>query len=83
MKEGERLFAFVDDIYVVCAERAGEVYLVLEQQLREEPGINIHQGKTKLRNRQRNLKRFCGEAIGRCPRPSMDDFKVEGPNSVV
>ena len=52
LKEGERLFAFLDDIYVVCApERVGEVYLVLEQQLREKPGINIHQGKTKLWNK--------------------------------
>ena len=52
LKEGERLFAFLDDIYVVCApERVGEVYLVLEQQLREKPGVNIHQGKTKLWNK--------------------------------
>ena len=41
--------AFLDDICVVCApERVGEVYLVLEQQLREKPGINIHLGKTKI-----------------------------------
>ena len=52
LKEGGRLSAFLDDIYVVCApERVGEVYLVLEQQLREKPGINIHQGKTKLWNK--------------------------------
>ena len=47
MKEGERLFAFLDDKNVVCApERVGEVYLVLEQQLREKPGV-----KTKLWNK--------------------------------
>ena len=51
LKTDERLFAFLDDIYVVCPpERVGEVNLVLEQQLRVHTGINIHQGKTKLWN---------------------------------
>ena len=49
LKEGERLFAFLDDIYVICSPaRVGEVYAILEKALREKTSINIHQGKTKL-----------------------------------
>ena len=34
--EGEFLFAFLDDVYAVCApERVGEVYMALEKALRE------------------------------------------------
>ena len=52
LQEGERLFAYLDDIYVVCApERVGKVYLILEERLRTKTGINIHLGKTKLWNR--------------------------------
>ena len=52
LKEGERLFAFFDDIYVVCSSaRVGEVYAILDKALREKTGINIHQGKTKLWNK--------------------------------
>ena len=51
LKDGERMFAFLNHLYVVCGpERFGEVYFVLEQQLREKPGI-IHHGKTKLWNK--------------------------------
>ena len=40
--EGERLFAFLDDIYVVCApSRVGEVYLLLQRHLLEQ---NRHTG---------------------------------------
>ena len=52
LQEGERLFAYLDDIYVVCApERVGKVYLILEERLRTKTGINVHLGKTKLWNR--------------------------------
>ena len=41
LQEGERLFAYLDDIYVVCApERVGKVYLILEECLRTKKGIN-------------------------------------------
>ena len=51
LKEGERLFAFLDDIYVVCSpDRIGQIYLFLEEQLRVKTGISIQQGKTKLWN---------------------------------
>ena len=46
--EGERLFAFLDDIYIVCApSRVGEVYMLLQRHLLERTGI---QGKTKIWN---------------------------------
>ena len=33
--EGERLFAFLDDIYVVCSpDKIGQIYLLLAEQLR-------------------------------------------------
>ena len=52
LQEGERLFAHLDDIYVMCApERVEKVYLILEECLRTKTGINIHLGKTKLWNR--------------------------------
>ena len=39
LQEGERLFAYLDDIYVVCApERVGKVYLILEEHLRTKTG---------------------------------------------
>ena len=51
LKEGERLFAFLDDIYVVCSpDRIGQICLLLEEQLRVKTGISFHQGKTKLWN---------------------------------
>ena len=51
LREGERLFAFLDDIYVVCSpERVGAVYESLEHALRTKVVINIHLGKTKLWN---------------------------------
>ena len=50
--EGEFLFAFLDDVYAVCApERVGEVYMALEKALREQAGIQLHEGKTKVWNK--------------------------------
>ena len=48
LQEGERLFAYLDDIHVVCApERVWKVYLILEECLRTKTGINIHLGQNK------------------------------------
>ena len=50
--EGEFLFAFLDDVYAVCApERVGEVYMLLEKALREQAGIQLHEGKTRIWNK--------------------------------
>ena len=49
--EGERLIAFLDDIYVVCSpSRVGEVHALLQRHLWEQTGIRVHQGKTKIWN---------------------------------
>ena len=51
LRAGERLFAFLDDIHVVCSpERVGDVYKLVEHALRTKTGISIHLGKTKLWN---------------------------------
>ena len=49
LKEGERLFPFLDDICVVCSPaRVGEVYEILEKALREKTGINIPPGEDQV-----------------------------------
>ena len=50
--EGERLFAFLDDIYVICKpERVADVHNVLERCLFHHARIHVHHGKTKMWNR--------------------------------
>ena len=50
--EGEQLFAFLDDLYVVCKpERVGEVHGILSQKLWEHARISLHAGKTKVWNK--------------------------------
>ena len=52
MEDGERLFAFLDDVYVVtCPERVGKVYRIFETALRVFSCIRIHNGKTKIWNK--------------------------------
>ena len=49
--QGERLFAFLDDIYVVTSpERVGEVYALLSTHLLRCSSIRIHVGKTQVWN---------------------------------
>ena len=48
----ERIFAFMDDIYLVChPERVEAVYEIVRQELRVHANIDIHSGKTKIWNR--------------------------------
>ena len=52
LQEGEYLFAFLDDIYLVTSpERTGPVYAILEEALRAHACIQVHIGKTKVWNR--------------------------------
>ena len=52
LREGEHLFAFLDDVYVLCQpERAREVFDLLESKLLEHTGIHLHLGKTKVYNK--------------------------------
>ena len=49
---GEHLFAFLDDVYVLCQpERAREVFDLLESKLLEHIVIHLHLGKTKVYNK--------------------------------
>ena len=51
LQEGERLFAFLDDIYVVTSpERVGEVYALLSTHLLRCSSIRINVGKTQVWN---------------------------------
>ena len=51
LRVGERLFAFLDDIYVTTTpERAGIVHNILEQKLCRHSRIHIHVGKTQVWN---------------------------------
>ena len=52
LKEGERLFAFLDDVYVTCTlARVLPVFQVLEAELFNKAHISVHQGKTLIWNR--------------------------------
>ena len=48
----EKLLAFLDDVYVVCApERVAVVHGALREELWRHAGIRVHNGKTQLWNR--------------------------------
>ena len=48
----ERLLAFLDDIFVVCApERVADIHASLQVELWRHARISVHQGKTQLWNR--------------------------------
>ena len=49
LKEDEKLFTFLDDVYVICRPaRVQEVFQLLETELYSHACISIHLGKTKL-----------------------------------
>ena len=49
---GERLCAFLDDLYLLCAPgRARHLYDLLAESLHGNAGIQLHQGKTRVWNR--------------------------------
>ena len=51
LEGGERLFAYLDDIYVICSpRRVLEVHRVLQEELWAHARIRIHHGKTQLWN---------------------------------
>ena len=48
----EKIFAFLDDIYLVCPpNRVAAVYEIVRQELQRHTNIDIHCGKTKIWNR--------------------------------
>ena len=49
LRDGEFLFAFLDDIYIATVpDRVGLVYAMVQDALRQEAGITIHVGNTKI-----------------------------------
>ena len=52
LMEGERLFAFLGDNYLICKlERVADVHNILERWLFHHARIHVHHGKTKMWNR--------------------------------
>ena len=52
LEEGERLFAYLDDVHVVCnPDRVSEVHAILAQELERHAHIRLHLGKTQIWNR--------------------------------
>ena len=49
LKEGERLFAFLDDVHVICTpSTVFPVFQLLEAELYNKAHISVHQGKTQI-----------------------------------
>ena len=52
LREGEKLFAFLDEVYLVCQpERVLKVFRLVETALWIHSRISVHRGKTQLWNR--------------------------------
>ena len=52
LHEGEMLFAFLNDIYILCdPSRVGEIFLQVKQSLARFAGVQVNLGKTKVWNR--------------------------------
>ena len=52
LQEDERLFAFLDDIYVVCSpDRVNAIFGLLQNALFIHSAIRVHHGKTQVWNR--------------------------------
>ena len=52
LRVGERLMAFLDDIYAVCSpDRVGAVFAIVEQEMQARAHVRMHLGKTQVWNR--------------------------------
>ena len=61
-QENEKLFAFLDDIYVVCdPDRVGDVHQLLQRELWVHARISLHLGKTQVWNRTGECPPACEE----------------------
>ena len=50
--DSERLFAFMDDVYVCCGpDRVAAIHQLLEREMWDRARIQLHQGKTQFWNR--------------------------------
>ena len=52
LRPGEQVFAFLDDVYIVCRpDRASLLFNLVQQELHAQCGISVNLGKTKVYNR--------------------------------
>ena len=52
LQDGEVIFAFLDDVYALCApERARKIYDLFEEKLLQVEVIRLHTGKTRTWNK--------------------------------
>eukprot|EP00973_Karenia_brevis_P059577 8294542-Karenia_brevis.AAC.1 len=52
LRHGEQVFAFLDDIYLVCKpDRASYLFNLVRDELRNRCGISVNLGKTKVCNK--------------------------------
>ena len=52
LEESERLFAYLDDLHVMCdPKRVAEAHSILDKELWRHARIQVHQGKTKIWNK--------------------------------
>ena len=51
LQENEHIFAYLDDVYVICdPERAAQVFEIIAAALELHAGIRVNLGKTKMWN---------------------------------
>ena len=61
--EGEKLFAYLDDLYIICQpDWVGEVHALLQQHLWHYTHTSLHSGKTKVWNRSGAEPAGCSES---------------------
>ena len=52
LSDGEKVFAFRDDVHVICVpERVLDVYKILQEEIFAHTHIRMHHGKTQVWNR--------------------------------
>ena len=52
MLSGEHLFAYLDDIYILCKPaRVKTLYDTLKTALKEDTGLDLNEGKTRVYNK--------------------------------
>ena len=76
LRAGEFLFAFQDDIHMATTpDRVGPVYTMVQAALRQEAGISIHLGKTKIWN-QAGVRPGACDILERAARERDPDARV-------
>ena len=70
---GEQLFAYLDNLYVVCSpERVGAIFTRLKSDLESHARIQVHLGKTKVWNRAGEEPEACSSMQEAAQRVDLD-----------